>query len=260
MQISDSKSKPLIRVTNLSRQFKVGQNTIDVLKDVDFEIPDGSFTIIYGPSGSGKSTLLNALMGLDEPTTGKVTYEGRNLYSMSKDERAYFRGHTMGIVQQTDHWVKSLSVLDNVSLPLEFLGVRRALALEAAKASLDRMGMLASANKYPDFLSGGEQQRVAMARALVNTPAYIVADEPTGNLDSKNGDALLEVLLYLNREFQRTIVLVTHNIEYLSIADQILVVEDGRVSELNMTKGRDIVNSLLNDTRDRIDEWRKRKL
>lgn len=259
MNVRGPEPKTLIQVSNLSRKFKVGQNTIDVLKQTNFEIPYASFTIIYGPSGSGKSTLLNALMGLDEPTSGTVTYEGRNLYSMSQDERAYFRGHTMGIVQQTDHWVKSLSVLDNVALPLEFLGIRRAAALEAAKASLARIGMLSSANKYPHFLSGGEQQRVAMARALVNNPAYIVADEPTGNLDSRNGDALLEMLLYLNREFQRTIVLVTHNIEYLSIADQILVVEDGHVAELNMTKGKDIVNSLLNDTKDRIDKWKKRK-
>jgi ABC-type lipoprotein export system ATPase subunit len=121
------------------------------------------------------------------------------------------------------------------------------------------MGMLAAAHKLPNLLSGGEQQRVAMARALVNNPSYIVADEPTGNLDSKNGDALMEMLLYLNRDFQRTIVLVTHNIEYLAIADQILVVDDGYVSEMDMSKDKDIVYNLLSDTKQRIEQWKMRK-
>jgi ABC-type lipoprotein export system ATPase subunit len=259
MKNSDTSIPALVKVHNLTRNFKVGSKIVHVLKNTSFDIPYGSFTIIYGPSGSGKSTLLNCLMGLDSPSSGTVFYEGRDLNVMHTNEKAYFRAQTMGIVQQTDHWVRSLSVIDNVALPLEFLGIRRAAALEAARVSLERMGMLAAAHKLPNLLSGGEQQRVAMARALVNNPSYIVADEPTGNLDSKNGDALMEMLLYLNRDFQRTIVLVTHNIEYLAIADQILVVDDGYVSEMDMSKDKDIVYNLLSDTKQRIEQWKMRK-
>jgi len=250
--------KPLIQVHNVSKSFKLlGGETIEVLHNVDFEILDGSFTIIYGPSGSGKSTLLNAIMGLDEPTSGTVTYEGRDLYEMDPNERAYFRAFTMGMVQQTNNWVKSLTVQENVALPLHFVGINRSAALIEAKNSLHRIGLDNYAGKYPGVLSGGEQQRVAMARALVNNPAYIVADEPTGNLDSKNSDDLINLLRYLNKELKRTIVLVTHNLEYLSIGDKLLLIEDGRVTEM---KGKDISTTathMLNDMKKRIEGWAK---
>jgi len=247
--------EPLIRVENLSKSFKTAGGVVKVLHDVNFEIYDGSFTIIYGPSGSGKTTLLNALIGLDAPTTGHVSYEGKDLYAMEKNERAFFRAHTMGMVQQTNQWVRSLNVLENVALPLYFLGIKPEAAREGAKSSLQRIGIESYAKKLPSVLSGGEQQRVAMARALVNNPAYIVVDEPTGNLDSKNGDALISLLQYFNKEFNRTIVLVTHNLEYLSLGDKLLLMEDGRVTE---TKGVDIhtvTSRLLTDMKKRINDW-----
>jgi len=250
--------KPLIEVRNMTKSFKLpGGDEIEVLHNVDFEILDGSFTIIYGPSGSGKSTLLNAIIGLDEPTSGTVTYEGKDLYAMSQNDRAHFRAFTMGMVQQTNNWVKSLNVLENVALPLHFMGVNHDSALAQAKNSLQRIGIEMHAKKFPSVLSGGEQQRAAMARALVNNPAYIVADEPTGNLDSKNSDNLINLLRYLNTEFGRTIVLVTHNLEYLSIGDKLLLIEDGNVTEI---KGKDIratTTHMLTDMRKRIEGWAK---
>lgn len=248
---------PLIQVSHLTKNVKVGNNTLTLLKDINFQILDGSFTIIYGPSGSGKSTLLNAIMGLDRPSSGSVVYEGKDLYKMNSSQLAYFRAYSMGIVQQTDHWVKSLNVIDNVALPLEFVGIKRQAALDAARTSLERVGLASYATKFPRVLSGGEQQRVAMARALVNNPSYIIADEPTGNLDSKNGDDLIRLLRYMNKSFQRTIVLVTHNIEYLSIADQILMIEDGLLTEMKKSSIDHITEKILKDTKERIIRWGK---
>jgi len=250
--------KPLIQVQNVTKSFKLlGGDSIEVLHNVNFEILDGSFTIIYGPSGSGKSTLLNAIIGLDKPTSGVVTYEGKDLYAMTQNDRAHFRAFTMGMVQQTNNWVKSLTVQENVALPLHFMGIQHDAALTQAKNSLQRIGMQTHAKKYPSVLSGGEQQRVAMARALVNNPAYIVADEPTGNLDSKNSDDLINLLRYLNKEFHRTIVLVTHNLEYLSIGDKLLLIEDGRVNEIKGSDIKSTTSHMLTDMRKRIDGWAK---
>jgi ABC-type lipoprotein export system ATPase subunit len=253
-----SLGKPLIQVRNVTKSFKLpGGGSVEVLHDVNFEILDGSFTIIYGPSGSGKSTLLNAIIGLDAPTSGTVTYEGEDLYAMSQNDRAHFRAFTMGMVHQTNNWVKSLTVQENVALPLHFMGFSHSAAMAQAISSLHRIGVDAHAKKYPAVLSGGEQQRVAMARALVNNPAYIVADEPTGNLDSHNSDNMINLLRYLNKQFHRTIVLVTHNLEYLSIGDKLLLMEDGRVEEI---KGKDIRSTtthMLTDMQKRIQEWAK---
>jgi putative ABC transport system ATP-binding protein len=250
--------KPLIEVRNMTKSYKLqGGETIEVLHNVNFDIDDGSFTIIYGPSGSGKSTLLNAIIGLDAPTYGSVTYDGEDLYTMSSNERAQFRASTMGMVQQTNNWVKSLTVQENVALPLHFTGIDHAAAMKEALSVLRHIGMDVHAKKYPSILSGGEQQRVAMARALVNNPAYIVADEPTGNLDSKNSDDLINLLRTLNKEYESTIVLVTHNLEYLSIGDKLLLMQDGRVTEIH---GKDIQTTtthMLSDMRKRIEGWTK---
>lgn len=223
---------PLIRATNLYKSFRTPSGEVVALDNVSLDIPDGSFTVIYGPSGSGKSTLLNCLTGLDAPTKGHVTYEGKDLYALTVDDRAFFRAHTMGTVYQTSYWVQSLSVLENVALPLHFLGFSEPAARKGAMESLTRLHLERHAASSPALLSGGEQQRVAMARALVNNPSYIVADEPTGNLDRANGDAVIELLRYFNQSLQRTIVLVTHNLEYLAVADQLIYVEDGRITRV----------------------------
>lgn len=250
-------TRTLIEVKNLTKQFKVGSGTMTAVDNASFTISDGSFTIIYGPSGSGKSTLLHALMGIDPPTAGTVTYEGKDLYTMSSYDRAHFRANTMGVVQQNTSWVKSLSVVENVALPMLFQGISREAALVAARQSLERINMSEYADKRPSKLSGGEQQRVAMARALVNNPSYIVADEPTGNLDSKNGDELIKLLLYLNKKMWRTVVLVTHNIEYLALADQIISIEDGKVAGMAGQEAKEMADKIIAETRARAKEWSK---
>jgi putative ABC transport system ATP-binding protein len=242
----------LIEIKNVKKQFPTAAGTVEVLHDVSFAIPEGSFTIIYGPSGSGKSTLLNTLIGLDAPTNGTVMYGGKDLYSLNADELAYYRANSMGLVQQSNYWVKSLTVLENVAMSLYFLGMSKEKAEQEALNSLKRVHMEQTANSYPTVLSGGEQQRVAMARALVNNPSYIVADEPTGNLDSKNGDMIIDLLRYFNQELQRTIVLVTHNLEYLPLGNKLLFIQDGYVTE---TEGKDIeavTDKLLGDMQKRI--------
>jgi putative ABC transport system ATP-binding protein len=245
----------LIKVNHVKKSFETSAGNIEVVHDANFEILDGSFTIIYGPSGSGKTTLLNMLIGLDPPTSGTIHYDNADMYSMKVNERAYFRAHTLGMVQQTSNWVKSLSVIDNVALPLNFLGIDSQLAEAKALKSLQSLGMSDNAKKYPSVLSGGEQQKVSMARALINDPAYIVADEPTGNLDSKSGDALVKVLRKLNKDFGRTIVLVTHNLEYLSLGDQLLLMEDGIVTETRGADIKKVANHLIAGVKNRIDEW-----
>lgn len=223
--------KILISAQDINKHFKVGERNVTGVSHANFTIADGSFTIIYGPSGSGKTTLLNTLTGLDQPTEGTVLYEGGDIYGMTEAELAHFRARTMGIVHQTSYWVKSLTVLENVALPLYFLGYDRANAEREAMESLRRVGLDRYADTLPPLLSGGEQQRISMARALVSNPSYIVADEPTGNLDSENGDKIMQLLNYFHKEFRRTIILVTHNEKYLRYATQTLYMKDGVVTE-----------------------------
>jgi len=248
-------SKPLIQVQNVTKEYKIGNTVIEAIRNVSFEVADGSFTIVYGPSGSGKSTLLNTLMGLNAPTSGKVLYDGQDLYTMEPNQRAFFRAHTMGIVLQSNNWVHSLNVIENVALPLRFIGIPADIALQEAHNSLKRIGVESHAHTYPQVLSGGEQQRVTMARALVNNPSYIVADEPTGNLDSKNSDALITLLRYLNKDLKRTIVLVTHNLEYLSLGDQLILMEDGMISVTKDTAIHSVTDQLLQEMKRRITRW-----
>lgn len=251
-----STASEAITVTGVTRTFTRSDETAAV-KNATFTIPDGSFTIIYGPSGSGKSTLLNCLVGLDLPAQGTVSYGDKDIYQLSENERAYFRAHTLGMVYQTNYWVKSLTVLENVALPLTFLGASVEDAKKGALDSLARINMQHYADSYPFNLSGGEQQRVAMARATVNNPSYLVADEPTGNLDSQAGDAVIDLLRYYNRTLLRTVVLVTHNLAYLPIATQLLTIEDGIVREVGGADRRVVIDRLLADTERRMDQWRQ---
>lgn len=247
--------KALIKVENVTKSFTTNAGVINVLDTTNFVIEEGSFTIIYGASGSGKSTLLNILMGLDAPTTGKILYDGMDMYNGTPDSMANFRASTRGIVQQSNYWVKSLTVLENVSMALYFSGLGRDEAAKTALEALDQVGMRKYANKLPHFLSGGEQQRVAMARALVHNPTYLLADEPTGNLDSKNGDDIINILRSSNKEANRTIVLVTHNLEYLPLGTKLLLVQDGKVIESTGEDSKSFTTSLLNQMKARIDTW-----
>ncbi|MCA9348466.1 ABC transporter ATP-binding protein, partial [Candidatus Saccharibacteria bacterium] len=209
-------STDIIKVSNVSQGFVSGDEQISVLKKVNFTIKANSFNIVFGPSGSGKSTLLNVIAGLQAPTEGSVEIGGVDPYSLNKDELARFRASRVGFMHQTNHWVKSLNVLENVSLPLYFLGYSKDKATKLAEVALDRVNMGSYAKKTPMFLSGGEQQRIGAARALANDPLFIIADEPTGNLDSVHGDMIMNLLLNAQSEFRRTIIVVTHNMEYIS--------------------------------------------
>lgn len=226
-----TKQRLLIEARGVVKNFPLGDRTVVGTRQASFDIPEGSFTVIHGPSGSGKTTLLNIITGLDEPSKGVVLYQGANLYDLPESELAHFRARTMGIVYQTSYWVKSLNVLENVALPLYFLGYDKADAEREARESLRRVGMEVHADTLPGLLSGGEQQRVAMARALVSNPDYIVADEPTGNLDSENSEHIMNLLDYFRKELRRTIILVTHNEEYLRHATHTMYIKDGVVKQ-----------------------------
>ncbi len=242
----------LIKVSNVSQSFKVGDELLSVLKDVNFNIGDNTFNIIYGPSGSGKSTLLNILTGLHKPTVGTVTFDDENVYDYTPNKLAQFRAHRVGFVYQQNFWVKSLNVLENVCLPLYFLGYSRKKSVPIAMQVLERVGMASFAKKHPLFLSGGEQQRIAMARALVNDPLFIIADEPTGNLDSQNGDKVMNLLQNCRDEFLRTVILVTHNMEYLPLADHLIHIEDGMVKDMQNDDIEATTDQLMTELKTRI--------
>lgn len=245
----------ILSAKNVTKTFQEGKSILTAVNNACFDIYDGSFVIIYGPSGSGKSTLLNCLVGLDSPDSGSVTYAGKDLFEMDTNERAYFRAHTMGMVHQANYWVKSLNVLDNVALPLTFLGFDRDDSHKLAMQSLERVKMQNYSKLKPTSLSGGEQQRIAMARATVNNPTYIVADEPTGNLDSKNGDDVIELLRYFNKELLRTVILVTHNLEYLPVGDKLMSIDDGVINEIANNDINSVTNKLIQATNKRIAYW-----
>ncbi len=249
--MNDNK-KVFIDIENVEQDFISGSERVNVLKKVSCKITENSFTIIYGASGSGKSTLLNILSGLQHPTKGSVRFSGEDIYGLTPDELAHFRANKIGIVYQTNYWVKSLNVIENVSMPLYFLGYNRQKAAKLAMLALERVNMQDYAKKYPILLSGGEQQRIGLARALANDPLFVIADEPTGSLDSKNGDAVMSVLEQAQSEFRRTVILVTHNMEYLPLADSLLHIQDGSVTIMDGSSIKQTTEDLMDATRDRI--------
>jgi ABC-type lipoprotein export system ATPase subunit len=243
----------VVSLRGVQQTFEVGDEVVKPLNDVNFDLRDNSFNIIYGPSGSGKSTLLNVLSGLQKPTSGVVEFDGRKVYELRKDELAYFRANRLGFVYQTNYWIKSLNVLENVSMSLYFMGHSRSSSTKLAKQALEQINMGEYAKKYPAMLSGGEQQRVAMARALATNPKYVIADEPTGALDSKSGDMIMELLRACQTEHGRTVILVTHNMEYLPLADHLLRIADGHVEELDHGSIQATTDALMQDMKARID-------
>lgn len=247
-------TKTIIDISGVNQSFTVGEEKVTILKDINFSLKENTFNIIYGPSGSGKSTLLNVLTGLQKPTTGNVIFNGNNLYNLNPDELAHFRANEIGIVYQQNFWVKSLNILENVSLPLYFSGYSRQESSKKALEALEKVGMAGYAKKRPTFLSGGEQQRVVMARALANNPLFIIADEPTGSLDSTNGDKMMDLLQKCQSELGKTIVLVSHNMEYIPLADHLLRIEDGHIIEtINDSDIRTTADKMLLDMKGRID-------
>ena len=252
-------AESLFTARNLSVTFNQGDIPTTAVHDASVVVPKGSVTIIYGASGSGKSSLLNVLSGLQQPTKGMLRYNGENLYNLSANELAYYRAHELGIVYQNNYWVKSLSVLDNVALPLYFIGENRAHAQQKAMVALERVHMQDYAKKLPHFLSGGEQQRVAMARAIVNDPPIIIADEPTGNLDSNDGDQIIKLLTDFNASHSKTIILVTHNMEYLPIANHLLEIQDGRVTEIDAEAIPKTIATIITEMQTRLTHFHKKE-
>jgi putative ABC transport system ATP-binding protein len=218
----------LIQVRGLTKSIDTGTHRVDILKGIDLEIPKGQFAAIMGPSGSGKSTLLGLLAGLDAPTNGQVILDGEDITRLSEDEMALLRGLKIGFVFQSYHLIPTLTAEENVLLPMELAG-RDTGGRERARELLDRVGLKGRFDHYPVQLSGGEQQRVALARAFALRPPILLADEPTGNLDSATGQVVLELLLSLNREQGATMVLVTHEQSLAESADRRILLRDGLV-------------------------------
>jgi putative ABC transport system ATP-binding protein len=217
-----------IQVRHLFKSINNGSNTVEILRDINFSVPAGQFLAIMGASGSGKSTLLGLLAGLDTVTSGSVVLDGTDISRMREDALARLRGRKIGFVFQSYQLVPTLTAEENVLLPAELIGSDQDVRLRA-KDLLARVGLGGRAHHYPVQLSGGEQQRVALARAFITRPPILMADEPTGNLDSVNGRHVLDLLLRLNREERTTLVLVTHDRQLAEYADRVITLSDGQV-------------------------------
>ena len=219
----------MIELRDVSKTVTSGSSPLTILQPLTLQIPGGEFVAIVGPSGSGKSTLLGLIAGLDAPTSGSVLIDGVDITRLDEDALARLRGEKIGFVFQFFHLIPSLTAHENVSVPMEIAGV--ANARKRTEALLDEVGLHGRSHHYPSQLSGGEQQRVALARALANDPPIVLADEPTGNLDSSNGRHIMELLRGIHANRGTTIVLVTHDAELAAMADARLVLRDGSVVE-----------------------------
>lgn len=217
----------MISVRSLSMRLVSGGHAVDVLADVSLEVPAGQFLAIAGPSGSGKSTLLGLIAGLDQPTAGRIKVAGVAITALDEDALARFRLDHIGYVFQSFHLLPTLTAEENVAVPLELGG--EADAIPRARALLAEVGLADRAHHYPVQLSGGEQQRVAVARAMARRPPLLLADEPTGNLDSATGKQIIELLVGANRRLGRTLVLVTHDAALAAHADRVITLRDGRI-------------------------------
>jgi putative ABC transport system ATP-binding protein len=216
----------LIQVRALTKSIHTGTHRVEILKGIDLEIPRGQFAAVMGPSGSGKSTLLGLLAGLDSPTSGQVLLDGEDITQLSEDRMAVLRGQKIGFVFQSYHLIPTLTAEENVLLPMELAGRDRG-GRARARELLDRVGLKDRFDHYPVQLSGGEQQRVALARAFALRPPILLADEPTGNLDSATGAVVLELILTLHREENTTMVMVTHEQSLADCAQRRIILRDG---------------------------------
>ena len=219
---------PLININNLKKHYTSGDETVEALRGVDITIEAGEFITIMGQSGSGKSTLLSVLGGMNHPTTGDVEMAGVKLYQLPGEKLADFRAQNLGFVFQSFHLIPYLTAIENVMLPLAIVKMGTAAKKNAARQALERVGLGAKLERLPNQLSGGEQERVAIARAIVNSPHILLADEPTGNLDSKTSDEVMALFRELNAGGQ-TVVMVTHNPENGRYADRTIHLKDGIV-------------------------------
>ena len=220
----------ILKVQKLCKTYGTGAVKVDALKDVSFSLEKGEFVAVVGESGSGKSTLLNCIGALDVPTSGVITIDGNNLFTMKEEERTIFRRRNIGFIFQSGQLVSELTVEQNIVFPL-LLDYRKPKASDVEEI-LELLGLTDRRNHLPSQLSGGQQQRVAIGRALITKPKLILADEPTGNLDSKNSQDVIDLLTKASRHYQQTILMITHNNSLTSMVDRVLRVIDGVLTDL----------------------------
>lgn len=217
----------ILESDGLVKTYQSNNNKLEILKSVSIEISTNKISVIIGASGAGKSTLLHLLGGLDRPDSGRVLFKGENIFNLNDDRLAKFRNKNAGFVFQFHHLLPEFTALENVAIPLMIGGKSFEFSQEKSKELIDLVGLSYRANHKPSELSGGEQQRVAVARALANDPSIIFADEPTGNLDSTNSESINKIIVDLRDKFQKTFVIVTHNIELVKLADEVFEMKDG---------------------------------
>ena len=217
----------ILRVENLSKKYGKGESEVIAVDNVNFSVEKGEFLAIVGSSGSGKSTLLHLLGGVDRPTSGKVYVDGKDIYSLSDDNLAIFRRRQVGIIYQFYNLIPILNVEENITLPCDLDGNK--VDEKRLNELLKSLGLENRRKHLPNELSGGQQQRVSIGRALINNPAIILADEPTGNLDSKASEEIVELLKLTNKKYKQTIIMITHNLEIANEADRVLKIEDGKI-------------------------------
>ncbi len=218
----------ILKVENLTKTYGSGENAVHALDGVSFSIEKGQFVAIIGPSGSGKSTLLHILGGVDKPTSGKVYMDGKDIYAQNDRELAVFRRREVGLIYQFYNLIPVMNVTENITLPVLMDG--RKVNQERLNELLTILDLKGREDHLPNQLSGGQQQRVSIGRALMNAPAVVLADEPTGNLDSKNSQEIVELLKYSNKNYRQTLVVITHDERIALQADRIIAIEDGRIT------------------------------
>jgi putative ABC transport system ATP-binding protein len=221
--------EPFLRIDRLSKSYQEGKTTHPILREACLDVYQGEFLAILGKSGSGKSTLLNLISGIDLADSGEIWLQGVNLTLMNERQRTLFRRHSIGFIFQFFNLIPTLTVWENVILPIELEGSEKAEGYPKAEALLREVGLLERKEAYPDLLSGGEQQRVAIARALVHDPLLVLADEPTGNLDDETGKQVISLLDRLTRQAGKNLILVTHSQEAAKYADRVYYLHDGRI-------------------------------
>lgn len=219
----------ILKVENLTKTYGSGENLVHAVDDVSFSVEKGEFVAIVGASGSGKSTLLHLIGGVDRPTSGKIFVDGNDISKMNDDKLAVFRRRQVGIVYQFYNLIPILTVEENITLPCDLDG--RGVDRERLEMILDSFGLRSRRKHLPNQLSGGQQQRTSIARALINNPSLVLADEPTGNLDSKSSEEVMSMLKMCNQSYGQTVIMITHNLDIAKQADRIITISDGKIVE-----------------------------
>jgi len=261
-------SDTIIKVDNVIKDFMVGEQPIHIIKGMSLDVFPGDFVMIYGPSGCGKSTFLNIMNGWEDPTSGTVTVFGEDIYKKSEDERAKMKHNKISLVHQSSNWVKALNVLENIAIPYLLAGRTKKEGFDRGMKLLQMLHLDKYAHYKPMDLSGGQQQRVSFLRALVNNPEIIMADEPTGNLDTSSSQVIMELFSKINHELGRTIVMVTHNLELLKFANKTVNIIDGKIvkveentsyEKVKIGEKKDVLEIAFNQFVDK-DEEKEREL